>query len=210
MSRLLLVGLGAVAALAACSNQGAPGQGLPPATEWNAPVAASEESDPGMASPSGMANPHGMDDPHAGLDMGGMEGFGDDLLPLPPPDPNRAIDPSKYLRGVIVVGDAVKGKLNPEHPVFLSVKPWSPAIQAAAGPTLAVDKLAHARLPAAFELTEANAMADGTQFAGQVVITAHVSQTGDALARVPGDLIGTAVATIPADQIELVVDTVIE
>jgi hypothetical protein len=228
MSRALAtLGLG-VLALAGCSKKSQ--DGLPPATEWQAqpgaassPGAADGELPP-PAPPPGMkgaagGNPHagaamGGDpaDPHAGLDMSGNphEGGGTDVtkLGLAAPDPNRKIDPSHRVTGVISVDAKAKDKVKPGTAVFLIVK-RAGADGAPSGPPLAVDKLTWAADGAPFELTDAQAMVAGTELTGDVVVMARYDQDSDALSKQPGDVTGQIRVTIPADHVKLVLDTVL-
>lgn len=189
-------------------------KGLPPATEWNSPTAPGQGAPAmggamgGMENPHGMQNPHGMENPH-GMDMGSgsiVEASG-----LQAPDPDRPVDASKYLRGTITVSPAAAKAIGANAKLFLSVKPYDPGTNGPAKmPPLAVDKMETVVLPAPFELGEKQAMVDGTKFAGDIVITAHVSHTGDALTRAKGDVVGMVRATIPAENLQLVLDTVIQ
>ena len=52
-------------------------------------------------------------------------------------------------------------------------------------------------------------MPGGTGFAGDVVVTARYDQDGDALSKQPGDVSGEVKATIPADKLDLALDTVL-
>jgi hypothetical protein len=60
-----------------------------------------------------------------------------------------------------------------------------------------------------FNLTEAQAMLAGTQLVGDVLVTAHYDQDGDALTRQPGDLVGQVRVTIPARGVQLMLDAVL-
>jgi hypothetical protein len=208
---LALVGTLSVAALG-CKKDDS--KGLPAATEWNSPTAPGEgapQMNPGMGgmgNPHGMENPHGMDNPH-GMEMG--SGSIAEASGMQAPDPNRPVDASQFLRGTITVTPAAAKSIGQNASLFLSVKPYDPATKGPARmPPLAVDKMESVVLPAPFDLGEKQAMVDGTRFVGDVVVTAHVSHTGDAMTRARGDVVGMVRATIPADKLQLVLDTVIE
>lgn len=204
-----------VLALVGCEQRKGPGADMKPAESWNAPGGEAAEADPddphaalGVGAARGAADdPHaGLDidhggDPHAGVDMTGPGG-------LPAPDPDRPVDPNKFLKGKIALG---KGVSLPRAPasavVFLSVRP-ADAQGNSAGPPLAVDVLPPGKFPMAFELTEAKAMIGGTAFAGSVLITARLDQDQDVDTRQPGDLSGKIKATIPAGDLVLTLDTV--
>src|SRR5690606_11471667 len=157
----------------------------------------------------------GAGDPHAGLDMGGAgdphAGLDMEMAGLEPPDPDRPIDQSKFLRGRIrAAGDAagapglVKGAI-----VFLSAWPIDPATGESLGAPVAVDKLELGELPMEFQLDERHMMVKGTRFEGTVLLRAHVDGDGEARTREPGDVEGTVKATIPSTGIDLVLDTVL-
>jgi len=182
---------------------------MKPAEDWGA--AAVDPNDPHAGVP--MNDPHaggtgGMpmdeahagipqDDPHAGMDMTGPGG-------LPAPDPDRPIDPNKFVKGKITLGKGVKAPGG--GVLFLSVRPADAAGQSA-GPPLAVSVLPGA-LPSTYSVTEADAMIGGTGFSGSVLVTVRWDQDEDVDTRQPGDLSGKALGTIPADGLEVVLDTV--
>ena len=192
-------------------------RGLPPANTWQAPDPAAA-----AAAPGGSNDPHaGMDmnDPHAGMDMNnphaGMDmddgGAGVDVtqLGLPPPDPERAINPDKFLRGTLKPSAETKARIPPGAVIFLSVKRADPAGQPT-GASLAVKRLQLSSWPLWFELTEADAMIGGTAFDGDVVITAWSDQDQDAIGKQPGDVQGQVRAKIPAKDLVLVLDKIVE
>jgi predicted small lipoprotein YifL len=159
----------------------------------------------------GMGGMGGGGDPHAGLDMGGGGAGGVDVtqLGLPPPDPNRKIDPSRRVKGTIRLHPKVKDRVKSSVPVFLVIRRAGPDGQPTGSP-LAVEKLVWAggdALP--FELTEANAMSGGTELAGDVVVMARYDQDSDAISKQPGDVTGQVRAKVPADKLELTLDTIL-
>src|SRR4051812_33046109 len=188
-----------------CSKKSA--EGTPPANEWaqngaGAMVQTGPNAIPPPAPPPGMAprggtgmgggdDPHaGLgidingaqgDDPHAGLDMNGAGG-GTDVtkLGLPPPDPDRAIDPTRYVKGVIKLHPKAKDRAKAGTPVFIVVK-RADASGSPVGTPLAVDKLTWNNVDLQFELTEKQAMVAGTQLTGDVIVQARLDQDSDAL-----------------------------
>jgi hypothetical protein len=185
------------------------------------------------APPIGGGDPHaGLDmgggDPHAGLDMGGGDphaglgmGGGDPhagmatggtidvtQLGLAPPDPTRKIDPSRRVRGTIRVAAAAKGRVAPNGAVFVVIRRAGTDGQPT-GSVLAVEKLTWTGDAIPFELTEANAMSAGTELTGDVVVMARYDQDSDAISRQPGDVTGQVRAKVPADQVELTLDTIL-
>jgi hypothetical protein len=181
----------------------------------------------GMQMEGGGADPHaGLDmggqggaDPHAGLDMGGqggadphagldMEGEEDpEMAALQPPDPDRKIDDKKFLRGTIRADAKLAGSIKSGAVMFLSAVPIEPTTGEVLGAPVAVARLDVGKLPVPFELTERNAMAAGTRFEGDVMITAWVDGDGEARTKEPGDVEGRVRARIPARNIDLVLDT---
>jgi hypothetical protein len=156
-----------------------------------------------------MNDPHAgldMNDPHAGLDMGGG---GPDVtqLGLTPPDPNRRIDPTQRVAGVITVDPKVGDRAKPGTSVFLVVK--RAGADGAPGQTLAVDKLTWGKDGLSFELTDANAMLAGTALSGEVIVIARYDQDSDALTKEPGDITGQVRVKIPAERVKLQLDTVL-
>ncbi len=227
-----LLFLAVIAAAAACSRDKKTQDGLPPAQEWKqdstgAMVQTGKDTPqpappPGMAkmqggSPfGGMANdPHaglGIDpaDPHAGMDMSGGGGAGTDVaqMGLPPPDPNRPIDPTRYVKGVIKIHQKALGRTKTGIPLFIVVKRADPSGQPT-GPALAVDKLTWNNADISFELTEKQAMVGGTELTGDVVVTARYDQDGDALSKEAGDIVGQARVKLPADNVQIWLDTIL-
>ena len=186
---------------------------------------------PDMANPhagvdmgGGGANPHaGVDmggggaNPHAGVDMGGGAGAnphaggGADMsqLGLPPPDPNRPIDPAHHVNGVLKIHPKAKDRVKPGAAVFLIVKRADDSGQPTGTP-LAVEKVTWTQDGQPFELTEKQAMIAGTQLTGEVVVIAHYDQDGDAISKQPGDVMGQIKVKIPADNVNLFLDDVLQ
>jgi len=229
MRVILIASLLSAGLLAGCGRdeKKSPG-GLPPAQEWKADPAGAmgaQGSLPPPAPPPGMAsaqgNPHGAmggdphaglgidpSDPHAGLDMSGGGGVDVSQLGLPPPDPNRPIDPSRYVRGVIKIADAAKARAKAGTPIFLVVK-RADASGKPVGTPLAVEKLTWNNADLAFELTERQAMVAGTELTGDVVVSARYDQDGDAISKEPGDIVGEARVKLPADNVQVLLETIL-
>ena len=193
-NRHIVLWTGCIAILLAyaCNRSNENSETYKPAKDWNAP-----QPSPSQVVPQG-ANPH-MKNPHGGTNVAD--------LGLPPPDPNRKIDESKFLRGTIVVTEETKQLVKPGAVVFLSVRPVNPESGQVTGPPLAVEKLTISQLPMPFSLSEAQAMIGGTSFTGDVLIKAWTDQDGDAMTKQPGDVLGSLRAKIPADKLRLALDT---
>lgn len=201
-------------------------RGLPPADTWQAPSPAAAAT----GTPGGTDDPHAglnMNDPHAGMDMNnphaGMDmdnphadmdtgdgGVDVTQLGLQPPDPDRAVDPGRFLKGTIKPSAETKARIPPGAVIFLSVKRADAATGQPTGASLAVKRVQLAAWPLWFELTEADAMIGGTAFDGDVVITAWSDQDQDAIGKQPGDVQGQVRAKIPAKDLVLVLDKVVE
>jgi hypothetical protein len=224
--RLVVV---ALALVSGCSKKQQ--DGLPPATEWTAansgqmspgtgpgnpgkPSAVVPESaDPHAGLGIPPANPGGGGDPHAGMDMadphgGGGGGVDVSQLGLPPPDPNRKIDPSRRVAGIIKVSPKAKALVKANGAIFLMVKRPGPDGQPMGSP-LAVDRVDWTTDGMAFELTEKHAMVAGTELTGEVIMMARYDQDSDAISKQPGDVTGQMKVKIPADKLVLTLDTIL-
>ena len=235
MGRYLALAI-ALCAAAGCSKKKNESEGLPPAQSWSGDPSgvaqpAQQPANPhgGAADPANphggavpdMPNPHGGGDPsnpHAGVDMGGGNpanphaGMGADVsqLGLPPPDPNRPIDPSHHVKGVVKIHPKAKDRVKAGAAVFLIVKRADDSGQPTGTP-LAVEKLEWGSGDSVpFELTEKQAMIAGTQLTGDVVVIAHYDQDGDAISKQPGDVMGQVKVKIPADNVNLFLDDVLQ
>jgi hypothetical protein len=166
-------------------------------------------------------------DPHAGVDMTGGDpsnphagvdpsqnphgaGGGMDVtkLGLQGPDPNRPIDPTHRVSGIISIAPAALAKAKPGTSIFLIVK-RAGASGEPIGSALAVDKLDWSAEGVPFELTDGQAMIAGTELSGDVVVTARYDQDADAISKQPGDITGQVRVKIPADHVKLTLDTVL-
>jgi hypothetical protein len=152
------------------------------------------------------SSPTGDQDPHANLDMGSGD-TDPQMAAMDPPDPDRPIDKTKFLRGNIRAKADVASAIKPGSVLFLSAWPVDPNTGEVLGAPVAVAKLTTDKLPVAFELSERDAMAAGTKFAGDVIITARVDGDGEARTKEPGDVEGRVQARIPAKGIDLILDT---
>jgi hypothetical protein len=221
MRRLALI------ALVLCSCKKDSPNGLAPASDWGAAQPSAAAATASTTNPHAM-NPHGgggdPSNPHAGMGLNAqgepegdvdpsgpnphMGGGGMDVskLGLPPPDPNRPIDPHHYIKGVITAGSKVAMK--PGSVVYVVVRHADGAGQPTGTP-LAVDKLTWDKDQLAFDLGDAQAMVGGTELAGDVIVQAHYAQNGDAMSRAAGDVLGQTRVTIPADHVKVVLDQVL-
>jgi len=151
--------------------------------------------------------------PHAGLKLnaqGGTAPGGIDTSKMGAlaPDPNRKIDPSHRITGVIAVHPKAAERAKAGGAIFVIVKK-ADASGAPTGTPLAVDKLVWNGQPLPFELTEGQAMIAGTELSGDVVITARYDQDGDAMTKQPGDIVGTLRVKVPADKANIFLDDIL-
>jgi hypothetical protein len=214
--------LAAVLTVAACGKKKS---GLPPAQEWGADQ-ASKDTPVQPPNPHGIgmdpSNPHGGadmgadpnnphagivagGDPHAGLDVGGTDVS---KLGLPPPDPDRKIDASHRIKGVITVSPKVADRAQAGGVVFVNVRRADPSGQPSGAP-LAVAKLTYQGGELPFELTEGQAMVGGTELSGDVVVSARYDHDGDAMSKQPGDVVGSLRVKVPADGVKILLDSVL-
>jgi hypothetical protein len=128
---------------------------------------------------------------------------------LPPPDPNRQIDPNHRITGTVKPHMKAADRLKAGGAIFLTVKKAG-ADGAAVGGPLAVEKLTWQAGEVKFQLTEAQAMTAGTELVGDVVVTARYDQDGDAISKQPGDVVGSARVTIPADNVTITLDDILQ
>ena len=213
MGRFLLVA--ALLATTACKDKKS--EGLPPAQEWSASTNTLPAApQPGGNNPHAQANPHmggmGGADPHAGVDMNNPHGGGSPdvaKMGLPPPDPNRKLDPTHRVSGTIKIHPKAKDKAKMGTAVFVIIKAAGPDGQPA-GPPLAVDKLTWQKDELKFEMTDAQSMIAGTELKGDVIVTVRYDGDGDALSKLPGDIVGTAHVKVPADNVNIVLDDVLQ
>ena len=194
-------------------------EGLPPAQEWSADTS-------GMVQPGNTpANPH-VANPH-GADMGGAAGMAGSALPpghpdiggsaggvdvsklgFNSPDPNRAIDPTRHIRGTIAIHPKAADRAQPGGTVFVFAKKIGPDGNPMPMP-LAAQKLAWDGKDLAFELSDANAMVDGTQLTGEVMLMARYDHDGDVMSKQPGDITGEMKVKIPSEGVKLYLDTIL-
>lgn len=224
MGRFLLIA--SLLSFAACKDKKA--EGLPPAQEWSAntntlptvpqqgmqgnnPHAAMQGNNPhaGMGS-----NPHaGMDmggsggpDPHAGMDMQNPHGGAAGAMGA---DPNRKVDPTHRVTGVIKVHPKAKDRVAVGGAVFVIVKKAGADGAPMPGPPLAVDKLTWQGSDLKFEMTDAKAMMPGAEIVGDVVVTVRYDGDGDAISKNPGDVVGSERVKVPADNVTITLDDIL-
>jgi hypothetical protein len=199
--------------------EGQAGRASEPDTDPHAGIATGSVDDPhaGLDMGGRAGDPHasltGDQDPHAGLDLDGVGvpsgdgGVDPAMAGMSPPDPDRPIDPSKFLRGSIRASAEIEAAIKPGAVLFLSAWPVAPATGEVLGSPVAVAKLAVGKFPMPFDLSERDGMVDGTRFDGDVLLTARVDGDGEARTKEPGDVEGRMRARIPASGLDLVLDT---
>lgn len=187
---------------------------------------AGESSDPHAGVPGAPPIHGGGDqDPHAGVpgappigshgdpnNPQGDVGAAVDVtqLGLSSPDPSRAIDPTRRIKGVIKLNAKLKDRVKPGTAVFLMVRKPNADGQPSGSP-IAVDRITWSADGQGFELTEANAMVRGApDLVGDLVVMVRVDQDSDAMTKQPGDITGIARVKIPANGVVVELDTVLQ
>jgi hypothetical protein len=204
----LLAFLGA-ALLLSCerSSPTTPGQAAPSGLPQGElpPPAAGRAAERGSM-PAGGANA----DPHAGLDVenphGDPHGGGMGMANPHGGAPATAVDPKMVLAGTIEVAPKLKEVVKAGDVMFLSVK----SVDESGTPQripIAADRQDVSTFPAAFTLSGANTMMQGTKFEGDVLITVRIDRDGEAMTRAKGDLEGSVRARIPQKGLKIVLDT---
>jgi cytochrome c-type biogenesis protein CcmH len=175
----------AVAALAACRDDAPPPSPVPPATT---------SGDPGLR-------------PLTSRDGGAPAGpAGGNAAALPPGHPPiaggsaAASADALGVSGRVVVSARLEAQVPPRHALFLIARDEKRTI-------VAVRREEGVRYPFAFRITAADAMTEGTQFAGPLEITARISKTGDAIPQA-GDLEGVVRGVaVGASDVPITIDT---
>ena len=129
-------------------------------------------------------------------------------LPEPPERGGRGADPSAEappIRGTIRIGAGLESRVRDGAVIFLIAR------AAAAGPPLAVQRIAQPSFPLTFSLGPEHRMIQTLPFAGEMRLTARLDSDGDAGSRTPGDLQGAAAGVFApgADGVEIVLDEVL-
>ena len=236
---MLRIGLLAVALAAGGCGKKSQNENLPAAQDWNSPpegASAVPGVDPANPHASGRIDPHagvagapplggseggGGGDPHAGipgappLGGGGGGGGGDGVdvaqMGLPAPDPDRPVDPNKVLQGTVTLGAAQAGKVPAGGVIFLAVRQADPSTGQGVGMPMATDKLvAGGTGPLTVQIDATKAMIGGTGFSGDVVVMARYDQDQEARSKQPGDIVGQVRATIPASNLTITLDQVLQ
>ncbi len=202
-------------------------RGLPPASEWHQPTETA--GTPEMRGPAEGEMPQ--DEVHGGMgggdmgggDMGGMPqdethgGMGGGDMGGAPAghggavDTGGPVDPNKFLEGTLVLGPAAQKAVKSGMTLYLSTKPVSTPDCVVRGiiPS-ASQKVVGPTLPFKFKLTEKDAqMMGGSTLDGEYLLCAHLSTTGDASKKVPGDIFGSAKVKVPQKDIKITLDQVL-
>ena len=203
--------------------------GLPPASKWTPPapepsevtghpVASGSPSPSPAAGSASSSDQQGLPPGHPPIAGGGAGGAGAADSPhaggsavdpsLSAPDPDRPIDPKKFLSGRIRTTPDTARAVHAGQVLFISARPIDPATGTVLGAPLAVERVEVGALPMSFRLDESNMMVAGTRFEGDALITAWVDSDGDARTHQPGDVHGQLKAHIPQGDLDLVLDTV--
>ena len=221
MKSLAIAFTAAALALLGCKDDER--RGLPPAAEWQEPA----ETAGGVQDMPGPAEGEmPQDEIHGGMgggEMGGMPadethgGMGGGDMGGPPAGHGGAvetggpIDPNKFLEGTLVLGPAAQKAVKPGMTLYLSTKPLGTKDCVVTGiiPS-ASQKVVSPTLPFKFKLTDKDAqMMGGSTLDGEFLLCAHLSTTGDASKKVPGDVFGSAKVKVPQKNIKITLDQVL-
>lgn len=199
-------------------------RGLPPASKWTPPTPAPSEvtghpvasGSPHAAAGASSSDQQGLPPGHPPIAGGSAGGAGDNPHAggsaadpgLNAPDPDRPIDPKKFLSGRIRTTPDTARAVHAGQVLFISARPIDPATGTVLGAPLAAERVEVGALPMSFRLDESNMMVAGTRFEGDVLIQAWIDSDGDARTHQPGDVHGQLKAHIPQDDLDLVLDTV--
>lgn len=200
-------------------------RGMPPASEWKPPAPKpsiveggrrGRGAARGSASHALGANP---EDPHAGLDMDEDEAAAEDDEGGDPEGAEQAADEAEenahgddegemapreaLARGQIRASGEAQAAVKPGAVVYVSAVPVDPQSGQPSGTAVAVERVEVSALPMPFELA-------GGRYQGDVVITAWTDADGEARTHQPGDAEGHVKAHLPAEGVDLVLDSVIK
>ncbi|CAN5405121.1 hypothetical protein BH11MYX1_BH11MYX1_56440 [soil metagenome] len=190
---------------------GAPAAGMAMPSAADLPPMAGMGNAPATGDIPDVVDENG-NNPHAGLkrnaQAGAAAGVDPSKMGALAPDPNRKIDPTHRITGVIAIHPKAADRAKAGGAIFVTVK----KADASGNPTgtpLAVDKLVWSGQPLPFELTEGQAMIAGTELSGDVVVMARYDQDGDAMTKQPGDIIGSLRVKVPADKANIFLDDIL-
>jgi hypothetical protein len=134
----------------------------------------------------------------------------------PPPAPGAAAAPAagggggKTISGKIVLADARKATVTPNHIVYLTAR-RPPDTPGQRGSLVAVKRYSASSFPIDFELGSADMMFGNGVFEGDLELTVRVDRDGDPLTRQKGDVFGVADRVkVGASRVEIKLDGVLE
>ena len=102
------------------------------------------------------------------------------------PSAPRAQAAGAQIEGVVDLDPKIKGKIDSEAVLFIIARSRS----GAAGPPLAVKRIANPRFPVAFSLGAQDVMMPGAAFSGKLFLSARLDKDGNPTTREPGNLAG--------------------
>jgi hypothetical protein len=181
-----------------------PSAALPP-QDPNAPAAVAAPGDRPTHAPSGSPHAHMDGLPQGHPPLGGAAGAGAPGTAEQTTPGNLPFDKASVVSGVLRLDDKVKAKVASGDVIYLVARNAETP-----GPPLAVKRLTVASWPITFSLDNRDAMFEGTQMKGKVVVQARVDKDGDAATKTPGDVTGTSrPIQLPADKVVITFDTVL-
>lgn len=133
-----------------------------------------------------------------------------DEAPMLPPAPGRGTAPvagadGPPIRGTIRVAPELSGRIPGGAVLFLIAR------RGAAGPPLAVQRIAQPRFPLEFSIGPEDRMIQTLPFVGELELSARLDADGNAMSRQPGDLEGRAASPVSpgASGVSIALDSVL-
>jgi hypothetical protein len=123
----------------------------------------------------------------------------------PAPAESQTASSGAPIRGTVRVSQEVAARLPDDAVLFVIARPG------AAGPPLAVLRIASPSFPVEFAIGSENRMIETLPFAGPLRVIARLDRDGNATTRSPGDLQGAADGAFDpgAENVEIVLDEVL-
>jgi len=118
---------------------------------------------------------------------------------------NKVATTPGEIHGTIRVADNLSSQVDPNAVLYIMARKQ-------VGPPLAVKRVTQVTFPLSYTLSAANAMVAGTEFEGEVSVTARLDKDGNAGPLQPGDMTGAVPNHIQIGQgeVDIVIDHLVE
>jgi hypothetical protein len=127
--------------------------------------------------------------------------------PQPPSQQSTGVPTSTRIAGTIELDPGISVDVPATATLYLIVR----VAGRETGAPLAVQQILAPSFPFSFEITERDAMIEGTPLIGEMSVTARVDQDGDAFTSTAGDMSGRVEPVVAGDvEVVLLIDTVVE